>query len=83
MCAIEIEDIIIIIQLRRAGSPAKYQETFRAVSSAIIGEGRLYSYIRVLPDGFLLKAIVFTLYEHGYINYIFNSKPGISLEFGT
>ena len=35
----------------------------RAVPSAIIGGGGgwgVYLYIRVLPDGFLLKAIVFT-----------------------
>ena len=32
----------------------------RAVPSAIIG-GDAYSYIRVLPDGFILKAIVFTV----------------------
>jgi hypothetical protein len=30
------------------------------------GEGGAYSYIRVLPDGFLLKAIVFTVCEHEY-----------------
>jgi hypothetical protein len=41
---------------------------FRAVPSAIIGEGGLYSYIRVLPDEFLLKAIVFTVCEHEYMN---------------
>ena len=28
----------------------------------------VYSYIRVLPDGFLLKAIVFTVCEHEYMN---------------
>ena len=28
---------------------------------AITGGGVAYSYIRVLPDGFLLKAIVFTV----------------------
>jgi hypothetical protein len=33
----------------------------------IIG-GDVYSYIRVLPDGFLLKAIVFTVCEHKYMN---------------
>ena len=27
-----------------------------------------YSYTRVLPDGFLLKAIVFTVCEHDYMN---------------
>ena len=30
--------------------------------------GGVYSYIRVLPDGFLLKAIVFTVCEHEYMN---------------
>ena len=30
--------------------------------------GGVYSYIHVLPDGFLLKAIVFTVYEHKYMN---------------
>jgi hypothetical protein len=29
--------------------------------------GGAYSYIRVLPDGFLLKAIVFTVCENEYI----------------
>jgi hypothetical protein len=28
-----------------------------------VGVGGAYSYIRVLPDGFLLKAIVFTVCE--------------------
>ena len=32
------------------------------------GGGGEYSYIRVLPDGFLLKAIVFTVCEHDYMN---------------
>ena len=27
-----------------------------------------YSYIRVLPDGFILEAIVFTVCEHEYTN---------------
>jgi hypothetical protein len=27
-----------------------------------------YSYIRVMPDGFLLKAIVFTVCEEEYMN---------------
>jgi hypothetical protein len=41
----------------------------RAVPSAIIGGGGgVYSYIRVLPDGFLLKAIVFPVCEHEYMN---------------
>ena len=45
---------------------------FRVVPSAIIGggggggggAGGVYSYNRVLPDGFLLKAIVFTVFEN-------------------
>jgi hypothetical protein len=38
----------------------------RAVPSAIIeGGGGAYSYIRVLPDGFILKAIVFTALPGG------------------
>jgi hypothetical protein len=42
----------------------------RAVPSAIIGGGGgdVYTYICVLPDGFLLKAIVFTVCEHEYMN---------------
>ena len=43
----------------------------RAVARPIIwgwGGGGIYSYIRVLPDGFLLKAIVFTVCEHEYMN---------------
>jgi hypothetical protein len=40
----------------------------RAVDRPIIGGGGAYSYIRVLPDGFLLKAIVFTVCEHEYMN---------------
>jgi hypothetical protein len=38
----------------------------RAIPSRIIG-GRGVYYIRVLPDGFLLKAIVFTVCELEYI----------------
>jgi hypothetical protein len=30
--------------------------------------GGAYSYTRVLPNGFLLKAIVFTVCEHEYVN---------------
>ena len=44
-------------------------EMSRAVARPLIGGGRgggAYSYIRVLPDGFLLKAIVFTVCEHEY-----------------
>ena len=45
----------------------------RAVARPIIWGGGgwggcVYSYIRVLPDGFLLKAIVFTVCEHEYMN---------------
>jgi hypothetical protein len=39
----------------------------RAVARPIIGEEGV-AYIRVLPDGFVLKAIVFTVCEHEYIN---------------
>ncbi len=39
----------------RAGRP-------RAVARALIGGGGgVYSYIRVMPDGFLLKSVVFKL----------------------
>jgi hypothetical protein len=34
----------------------------------VVGGGEVYSYIRVLPNGFLLKAIVFTVCEHEYMN---------------
>ena len=37
-----------------------------AVSRPIMGGGGVYAYIHVLPDGFLLKAIVFTVCEHEY-----------------
>ena len=33
-----------------------------------VGGGCEYSYTRVLPDRFLLKAIVFTVCEHDYMN---------------
>jgi hypothetical protein len=56
----------------------KHFKVFRAVARPIIGGGGggdsgvggggVYSYIRVLPDGFLLKAIVFTVCEHEYMN---------------
>ena len=46
----------------------------RAVPRALIGGG-VYSYIRVMPDGFLLKSVVFKLIskeisraEHEYMN---------------
>jgi hypothetical protein len=41
---------------------------YRAVASTVIGGGGVYSYIRVLPDGFLLKSIVFTVCKHEYMN---------------
>jgi hypothetical protein len=40
----------------------------RAVDRPTIGEGGVYPYIRVLPDGFLFKAFVFTVCEHEYMN---------------
>ena len=47
---------------------------FRAVARALIGGGG-YSYIRVMPDGFLLKSVVFKLIskeisraQHEYMN---------------
>jgi hypothetical protein len=40
-----------------------------------------YSYIRVLPDGFLLKAIVFTVCEHEYMN-IHLPPPIIASSYG-
>ncbi len=47
----------------------------RAVARALIGEGGVYSYIRVMPDEFLLKSVVFKLIskeisraEHEYMN---------------
>ena len=41
---------------------------YRAVARTIIGGGGVYSYIRVLLDGFLLKSIVFTVCKHEYMN---------------
>jgi hypothetical protein len=48
----------------------KSQEMTRAVTSRdnLGGGGGEYSYTRVLPDVFLLKAIVFTVCEHDYMN---------------
>ena len=48
----------------------------RAVARALIGGGGgVYSYIRVMPDGFLLKSVIFKLIskessraEHEYMN---------------
>ena len=51
------------------------QLSFRAVARALIGGGGVYSYIRVMPDEFLLKSVVFKLIskeisraEHEYMN---------------
>ena len=33
----------------------------RVVARALLGGGGVYSYIRVMPDGFLLKSVVFKL----------------------
>jgi hypothetical protein len=43
--------------------------------------GGAYSYIRALPDGFLLKAIVFTVFEHEYMN-IHTHTPIIASSYG-
>jgi hypothetical protein len=40
----------------------------RAVTRGDNSRGGEYSYTRVLPDGFPLKAIVFTVCEHDYMN---------------
>ena len=47
----------------------------RAIARALIGGGGVYSYIRVMPDKFLLKSVVFKLIskeisraEHEYMN---------------
>jgi hypothetical protein len=40
---------------------------YRALARLLIGEGA-YSYIRVVPDRFLLKAIVFMVCEYEYMN---------------
>ncbi len=50
----------------------------RAVAGALTGGGGgVYSYIRVMPDGFLLKSVVFKLIskeisgaEHEYMNIL-------------
>jgi hypothetical protein len=39
--------------------------------------GGAYSYIRLLPDGFLLKAIAFRVCEHEYMNI--HPVPQLSL----
>ena len=47
----------------------------RGITRALIGGGGVYSYIRVLPDGFLLKSVVFNFIskeirpaKHEYMN---------------
>jgi hypothetical protein len=40
----------------------------RGVTRGDNSGGGEYSYTRVLPDGFFLKAIVFTVCEHDYMN---------------
>ena len=46
-----------------------YALSCRAVARTLIGGGGgIYSYIRILPDGFLLKSIVFMVCEHEYMN---------------
>jgi hypothetical protein len=40
----------------------------RAVATPIIGGGHINIFVRVLPDGFLSNAIVFTVCEHEYMN---------------
>ena len=46
-----------------------YAVSCRAVARTLIGEGGgIYSYIRVLSDGFLLKSIVFMVCKHEYMN---------------
>ena len=39
--------------------PRTTDPRYRAVTRALIGGGGEYSYIRVLPDEFLLKSVVF------------------------
>ena len=45
------------------------------------GGGGVYAYIHVLPDGFLLKTIVFTVCEHEYVN-IHLLPPIIASSYG-
>ena len=57
---------------------AVFNLAIRAVARALIeGGGGVYSYIRVMPDGFLLKSVVFklilkeiSLAEHEYMNIL-------------
>jgi hypothetical protein len=61
----------------------KSQEMTRAVTSRDNlggGGGGEYSYTRVLPDVFLLKAIVFTVCEHDYMNI--HPPPIIASSYG-
>jgi hypothetical protein len=46
----------------------KKRRRTRTVARPIVRGGGGYSYVRVLPDGFLLKAIVFTVCEHECMN---------------
>ena len=55
--------------------PKNTKRQTRAVARALIGGGGVYSYIRVMPDGFLLKSVVFKLIskeisraDHEYMN---------------
>ena len=68
--------------MRTCGTSARLQRVaffwdtlYRAVARALIGGGGVYSYIRVMPDGFLLKSVVFKLIskeisraDHEYMN---------------
>jgi hypothetical protein len=61
-------------------------KTIRAVVRPIIGGGGgggggAYSYIRVLPDGFLLKAILFTVYVNMNI-WKYTLPPIIASSYG-
>ena len=52
----------------------------RAVTRSDNSGGGEYSYTRLLPDGFFLKAIVFTVYEHDYMNI--RPPPIIASSYG-
>ena len=59
---------------------------YRAVARALIGGGGVYSYIRFMPDGFLLKSVVFKLIskeirraEHEYMNIHPPPPPQLTL----
>ena len=56
-----------LVEVPRASLKAKKRRRTRTVARPI-GGGGVYSYVRVLPDGFLLKAIVFTVCEHECMN---------------